>query len=100
MKISVLTAAILLPGTLLAAAPAQRHPSGVIVTQSPLRLSLEPIDEANPQWDCGSCREKIHLSGAKGDSFVDHLARFDSVFENVINGAAHHDYKLKLKLYF
>lgn len=101
MKFYALAAAILLPCTLFASTPAQRHPSGVIVVQSPLHLALSPTEQTNPQWNCGECRGKIRLSGSKGDSLVDHLAPLGPVFESMINGATHHDaYKLRFKLYF
>jgi hypothetical protein len=91
---------IMAQGTASATSAGKRTPSGMAVAQPALRLELSARDNSDPQWNCGSCTKGIRAPANK-ESIVTRMARYDSLFESVIDSATHHDaYKLRYKLYF
>jgi hypothetical protein len=94
---------ICLPSVAFSATTGKRGPSGVAAHIPGLQHELSPADESDPQWDCGSCTNEVHTP-SKMNSLVNKFARYDALFESVINNATHHGpgagYNLRFKLFF
>jgi hypothetical protein len=95
---------ICLPSMAFSATAGKRGPSGATANIPGLQHELSPSDDSDdPQWDCGSCTKEVHAS-SKLNSLVNQFARYDALFESMINNATHHGpgagYNLRFKLYF
>lgn len=85
----------------LSATLVERTPSGVAVDRPALHLELSPEVEGGPKWSCGSCSQAVRAPSNR-NSLVKRLARYDTLFEGVINGATNHSagYNVRFKLFF
>jgi hypothetical protein len=67
-------------------------------------FQLQISDSAffSARWACGTCTESPRIkTELNNDSLVKRMARYDSIFESVIDSATKHEgYRLRFKLYF